>query len=494
MELKDDKITTFQGNWDQIIWVILKHYTQHPDLTNTYINYIPCFSLLNKNKPVFIISLIHKKKFILNSAILKKYSTSQCVAWLLWCTGKILDKIYETYDINLYWYLELPKFPVIHIKSKEDLYKYCIHTNYTHEWASRKSTSRISLQYLKHTHNLISSSVWSGIAPTKKLAIAKSISEVLERFSAWIAPKNEAPTLMSLNTQITKLLMGSYTISKSDKLFPITHLVTQEVSAIPWNLLFYPYDHNSVWNASSNGMSVHISKQQTIEGWLFELIERDAFVLSWLLRKWIYRLQKNKTIDRLVHKFWLNIYDLQLFVLHFDNPIPIVLSITKDGKKISTSLGVWYTLHEAISKSLSESGQFGKQNIETEIELQPDDSLIKMHIKHYVDENNFDKASWYYDLPLLSLVQAKKLYQPIKNSKQVIRYYDSIGTNLYSYQYKNPILSYYKRYCMRVISDNLLHIWFWEDVPTSILNSDRLKFRKEKLNVQFLNTEVHPFW
>jgi ribosomal protein S12 methylthiotransferase accessory factor YcaO len=79
-------------------------------------------------------------------------------------------------------------------------------------------------------------------------------------------------------------MMGSYELQKSDKLFPIVHIVSKNTTAVPGNLLFYPYDPHPVWDASSNGMSCHITKAKALENALFELIERDAFALSWLLK------------------------------------------------------------------------------------------------------------------------------------------------------------------------------------------------------------------
>jgi len=61
-----------------------------------------------------------------------------------------------------------------------------------------------------------------------------------------------------------------------------------------------------------------------------------------------------------------------------------------------------------------------------EPELKPEDDLIQLHLKHYINENNFTKVAWYYDLPLISISEAGKLFIPIKNSKQLIAYYDLI--------------------------------------------------------------------
>jgi len=43
MELSETKIFNIKGNQDQIIAVIQKRYTFCGFISNTYINYIPCF-------------------------------------------------------------------------------------------------------------------------------------------------------------------------------------------------------------------------------------------------------------------------------------------------------------------------------------------------------------------------------------------------------------------------------------------------------------------
>ena len=493
MELLNNKLSTFQGDRDKIVSVVYKYHKELDFISNTYINYIPCFKSLNPNKPILIISLIHKKTFLVKAWLIKKIGVSCILWWIFGFNPQIERKIHQSYSVSLYGEYLDTKFPITRINTIDDLLKYAITTRSLKEWPSRKSTSWITLEYLHKNGNFdnLSSSIGSGIAKTKAIAIAKSVSEVLERFSAWVISKSIAN--IEPCHEIVKLMMWSYELKKSDKLFPIAHIINKKITTIPGNLLFFPYDHNLVWDASSNGMSCHITKAKALENALFELIERDAFALSWLLRSGISHLQKNRKIKNLIKKYKLDKYNVELFVMHFDNPIPVVLSITKEGKKISTSMGIWYNLDQAIEKSLSESGQFSEQNMQTESELQPEDNDIQTHIKHYLNEDNYYKVAWFYDLPSVSVIQAKDLFQSIKNDKELIVYYDYIWTNLYSFQYKNPLLSYHKRYCMRVISDNLLHIWFWENVPSSILNSDRLKLRKDKLNVQSLNTEIHPF-
>jgi hypothetical protein len=64
--------------------------------------------------------------------------------------------------------------------------------------------------------------------------------------------------------------------------------------------------------------------------------------------------------------------------------------------------------------------------MQTESELQPEDNDIQTHIKHYLNEDNYHKVAWFYDLPTISIAQAQYLFQSTKNSKQLIAYYDGI--------------------------------------------------------------------
>ncbi len=67
MELLNNKLSTFQGDRDKIVSVVYKYHKELDFISNTYINYIPCFKSLNPNKPILIISLIHKKTFLVKA-------------------------------------------------------------------------------------------------------------------------------------------------------------------------------------------------------------------------------------------------------------------------------------------------------------------------------------------------------------------------------------------------------------------------------------------
>ncbi len=115
-----------------------------------------------------------------------------------------------------------------------------------------------------------------------------------------------------------------------------------------------------------------------------------------------------------------------------------------------------------------------------------------MHIRQYLDENNYKDVKWYFDLPYQTKENLNSLYLPLLNLKQLQSYFASIETNLYIYKYKNPLVKLFKRVCIRVISDNHIPLWFGKRIPPQISESNRLLYRKNKLGVKNLNLLLHP--
>jgi|GEM_PF-3272009 len=60
------------------------------------------------------------------------------------------------------------------------------------------------------------------------------------------------------------------------------------------------------------------------------------------------------------------------------------------------------------------------------------------------------------------------------------------------FYYKNILNSAFKRHTIRIISDKLLPIYFGSLIPESILFSERLTYRKNKLKINIINQNIHP--
>ncbi len=494
IELSDRKFIAINGDFDSILDIINKKY-KWLHLPNMYVNYIPCFDKIAFNIPMIVLSTLHQKIFIVNQDLFKKNKPNDILWRLIWFNGDIINKINRKYDISLYgnsWFFS--KFQNISINNKNDLIAHSIYIDTYKEWNLWKSNSLISLQYLHSNNNIaLSESAWSWVSKIKEASVQKSLSEVLERFSAWIVPSVSISEDIAIAKNIIELYIWKFALQEAYDLYDIIDLYTKNNYRIPWDLLFYPYPYKQYINTSSNGMACHISYTLAIENALFELIERDTFVLSWLLKSGIYIINKNAKISARIKKYNLAEFDVQLFILKLDNPIPVVLCIVRKNSKISTSLGAHYSLDMAIKKSLMESWQFNIENILSNWSNNNKDDMIYMHLEYYLDDNNFNKIEWYFGLPWIDYKHARWLFPLYTSAKKIITHYYKLWINIYCYKYKNPILKVFKRYCVRVISDNLLYIWFGKKVPDPILKSKRLKYRKKYFNVKSLNLEIHPF-
>lgn len=435
MEL-DSKITTYDWDFNSILAVVKKYYKKQDINSNLYLTRFPCFNETRVWKPFLIISITHKRIFRISYQLTKKLGIKKVLGWIFGFNESCFKDINKKYDISIYGEYNAKLFPYEHISSLAELMEISIASKTKKEGSMYKATSAVTQQLLvekKQYRDIKNTTVGSGISSSKKIALAKSVSEVLERYSAGIIDPPYPTTSLPTIDKIIKLYLGTST--DNYELYKVRSLGSAKQWTIPWNILFYPYHQYGTRYGNSNGMSCHLDYSDAIENWLFETMERDCFVLSWLLKSWIHHIHNDKKIHILIHKFALQQYDIHLFALHFDNPIPVVLAICKEGKKISTSLWVGYNLEEAISKALSECGQFGKKNLN--LDILEDEKIthpIDLHIRQYLDENNYKDVKWYFDLPYQTKENLNSLYLPLLNLKQLQSYFASIETNLYIYK------------------------------------------------------------
>jgi len=62
-------------------------------------------------------------------------------------------------------------------------------------------------------------------------------------------------------------------------------LLQKEDKLCPLDILYYPYLYSFPCISNSNGMATHLTYKQALKSALFELIERDSYVLMRLLKK-----------------------------------------------------------------------------------------------------------------------------------------------------------------------------------------------------------------
>lgn len=334
--------------------------------------------------------------------------------------------------------------------------------------------------------------VWWWISNQKKIAKEKSISESLERLSASIALKGASKSYdIKKNKWLKKIcLLNSITTEKIEAESCPNLIPEADPTLIPAELLYYPHYWKIFWfGATSSWMATHYSKELALQWWIFELIERDAFLLFWILKKWQriipFNLLSPKNKKTIIES---NQYDIDLFLLEFDNPVPVVLTILKSGKKTLVWLWVDFDLQEAISKSLWELLYWWWLLYTEFTNAKP--WSIDYHINYYLQEKNFKNIKWVY--------QCKKIDRlpqyTAKTINQIVNYYKKKKKSFYWKEYTNKALKEFNRCTYRVISDSLLPIFFDKNPPIGIITSSRISYWEKKLDVKKFNKAPHPLW
>jgi len=395
-------------------------------------------------------------------------------------------------EAKFYWDINI-KFVLI--KSLVDLYKNTIDYN-TQE--NRNIYTSLSKWFYFENPNFkkIIWNYWVWVDKLKIISKAKAISEMIERLSAsYIIWKSENIDSNKIYKWFLKRILAIYDIKSqntSTRRWYFCH--SWNLTTIPEEILFYPYYKKTYWiGSTSSGMATHITKKDATYWWLVELIERDAFLLFRLLKSWWYVINHNDIESK--YKTYLNKlirewYKITFIVLKFDNPIPVIISLTEKNKRTLVSLWTGNTVNGAIVKNINEI--FGGIWFFMQKELWYISGEVEYHIQYYLQRNNYNKIEWVHELPIRSIGKIEQMFLRNHIYKEIISHYLKLNIMFVRFYYKNILNSAFKRHTIRIISDKLLPIYFGSLIPESILFSERLTYRKNKLKINIINQNIHP--
>lgn len=231
-----------------------------------------------------------------------------------------------------------------------------------------------------------------------------------------------------------------------------------------------------------------------------ELIERDAYVLWWLTQSWVTQIEQNDVLEAKITHVWLDVYKISLFVFQFDNPVPVVLTVAQQWERVVLAMWCAFTLEAAIDKSLSEGAQFADNHFGENADQSPFDSkkhnLIQLHIKQYLQPENYPDIAWLFDAPTAPYASLHNQFTKkwCETIDLLLDWWKEQWWNLYTYQYQNALLEHTWRVCLRILSDHHLPIRFGVEIPQWIRESERLTYWLEKAWNTKLNEKIHPFW
>jgi len=468
---------------------------------NTYINHLWRYS---GQSHCDIFCLYRKKVLKISEAVLSELWIKKVIALLYQWTYE--DLISNEFTIWGDLVESVKLFEQIEINNYEDLIKYSIYTYSEKIWWTYNASSKFSYalldkipnKYLRYIDN-----VTGGQSDNKEIAIKKSISESIERISVnsfrettekgennleynWIVKNNCSSAY--IENKYLKIVSQSVDdlLDRTEKLF------------VPNELLYYPYPDSKLRGATtSSGMATHFEQEKAILNWLLELIERDIFHMSWLLKSWINQIK----IDVKKDYFGNNSdnFTVKVFEITLDNPVPVLLVWCYDKDKRSfVILSTWTTLEDAFDKGMMTASKHLWLFDSNEYQKLDDNIVPIKHLKYYMDPNNFDKLSWLNNADIVAFEDLSKKYKKL-TLNEILNYYAQLnsgldsksGVSFWKYEYKNIINKIFGRSTYRVLSDWLIPLFFGK-IPDNVINNSRLLEWKKKLNIDELNWDLHP--
>jgi len=220
------------------------------------------------------------------------------------------------------------------------------------------------------------SSMWgAGVATSAEGAKIAAVAEAHERFSASYLPLGELRTAKEIDLvgAVDPRKFIDYTEEQRERnrdliayrpdrqrLWVEAHSLAGEVQWILADLVFYPFgtaDHRRHTSANSSGMAAGRDYASAVTSAWFELVERDAFMRSWLGRLAGDRLNipRAGTGAELVKDLESMKWTIELRVLWGSQGDWSILAMAEHGSKLSLGSAAGPDATTAITKAISEA-------------------------------------------------------------------------------------------------------------------------------------------
>lgn len=145
--------------------------------------------------------------------------------------------------------------------------------------------------------------------------------------------------------------------------FPTTDLTNGKETWLPGQFIYLPFNHDKKYITAntSTGLAAHSDYYKAILNGLYESIERDCFVITWLQNLVPEKLVISKEIQDYIDSIFPTKYEWHFFDINYDLKIPSVLGFcfgeAEYGKFIAVGSSSRATYGEALKKVIQEIGQ-----------------------------------------------------------------------------------------------------------------------------------------
>jgi ribosomal protein S12 methylthiotransferase accessory factor len=224
-----------------------------------------------------------------------------------------------------------------------------------------------------------------GASTSREIALCKAVGEAIERYCSAIYEQGELPLTSFDNATFPCVFPDEFALYQEEQyaqekfpLAPFTRktllrwapaetLSSGDVSYVPASMVYAPYypdpasSEASITQCITTGLACHLTHAQAIIAAICEVIERDAFTITWqarLIRPQL-RLETLSESNRdLVDRFERIGSDIKLIDLTMDHGIPTILSALRSGRANAPALVFAASSdlnpEQAVRKSLEE--------------------------------------------------------------------------------------------------------------------------------------------
>lgn len=362
----------------------------------------------------------------------------------------------------------------------------------------------------------------SGISNIKDMAETKSIMESLERFAC--GQIDESYLIKSSMKQINKNVIDPTRLIKYSKFqhksfyFPfkkfsptkiyywkkVTSLLTNRESYLPIDCIYYPITTRLASTlftfSNSSGVAAGFNNAGILKRAILEIIERDAFMITWINRLKMPRINKDALdaeIKKRVREMELKRFKIEIINLTLDTiPVILICAISNKPPSLIMGAGADFSIHIALEKALSEveMGVFWELRKEAGIKKKIPPNKVRSvddHVLFYKSLKNIDAIKFLWSGKNTDLNHFSKF----KSMSSLIKYLHQSGHEIFyadltPQSFKNTDVKVY-----RAIISSFIPISFGYGLEP--LDMERLKNIPDKLKLKsnmWKNIPLpHPF-
>ncbi len=194
-----------------------------------------------------------------------------------------------------------------------------------------------------------------------------------------------------------KIPLRPFTDDVQTSWFSAFDLTTGKETWVPGQFVYMPFSQDKTYIniGTSTGLAAHTNYYKSILNGLFESIERDSFVITWMQRLLPPKIKISKEIQEYINRYYPTSYKWYFFDMTYDLKVPSIFGLcfgeAEFGKFMAVGGSTRYTHGEALKKTIQEIGQavpYFRYILEEKRDWSPSDDFNMIQ--------NFDEHSLFY--------------------------------------------------------------------------------------------------